>query len=214
MNTFTKRPPVLFLIVLSIALTGSAQVKTRRIEQPDRFVYPNTPIQVSFCLDGKALSGRELEGGSDWLNRLSLDVTNASDKTIKSLLINLVIKEPIYGARVATPETAGIVITVELRHSAIKILPAGDRITLKPPAPVVDYWTKYAREQGIEDIEKVILDIREVGFIDDTGWSMGRRTRKDPETGRSLFVIEDRGPPALSLPTSSLTPNRPRFFFF
>ncbi len=212
-KTITKGAAVLLAIICAVFVCG-AQDKLRRVEQPAKFIYSNTPIQVGIRIDGQEMPSREAQAGPDWLRRISLDVTNMSGKDINSLLINLMLKEPKYGAKEATPETAGIVITVELRHSAIKILPAGDRITLKAPTTMVDYWTKYAREQGIEDIEKVILDIRQVGFTDDTGWFMGRRTRKDPESGRSVFVIEDNGPPVLSLPTSSLTPNRPRFFFF
>lgn len=213
MKTIAKGAAVLLVMICAVFVCA-AQDKLRRVEQPAKFVYPNTPIQVVVSLDGKQVPDREAQAGPDWLRKISLEITNTSGKDINLLWINLMLKEPIYGASVASPETAGIVITVELRHSAIKVLPAGERITLKPPVTMVDYWTKYAREQGMEDIEKVILDIRQVGFTDDTVWTRGRLSRKDPETGRSVFITEKPEPPVLKSPTSILIPNRPRFFFF
>jgi hypothetical protein len=205
----------ILLVIVCAAFACSAQDKLRRIEQPAKFVYPNTPIQVAFSFDGKQVPNKEVLAGPDWLKKISLEVTNTSAKDINWLLINLMLKEPIYGAREATPETAGIVITVELPFSEprTKVLPAGGRVTLKPPDRLVDFWTKYAREQGIEDIERVILDIKQVGFTDDTAWTRGRLSRKDPETGRMVFVTENPDPPILHLPSSILVPEASSFFF-
>ena len=214
MKTIAKVAVVL-LVIICAAFVGAAQDKLRKIEQPAKFVYPNTPIQVVVNLDGKQMPNREAQAGPDWLRKISLNVTNISGKDINSFLIDLMLKEPKYGAMEATPETAGIVITLDLRFSEpnIKVLPAGETITLKPRAAQVDYWTKYARQQGVEDIEKVILDIRQVGFTDDTGWDLGRRTRKDPESGRSVFVTELSEHPVLHSPTSIFTADPFRFFF-
>ena len=187
------------LAVLCGVFLCMAQDKLRTVEQPAKFKYPNTPISVELKLDGKEMPDRKAKGGPDWIRKLTLEVTNTSGKEISSLWINLVLREPVLGAREATPETAGIVITVELRHSNIQVLAAGDRITLKPPPAMVDYWTKYARQQGMDDIEKVTLDIRQVGFTDDTVWTRGRLSRKDPKTGRLVFISKNRGFDALVL---------------
>lgn len=203
---------VLLIIICGVSAIA-AQDKLRQIVQPAKFVYPNTPIEVTFSLDGKQLPNREIQAGPDWLRKISLDVANTSSKDINLLWINLILKEPVYGANVSSAETAGIVITVELRHSGIKVLPAGDQITLKPPATMVDYWTKYALEQGIEDIQKVILDIRQVGFTDNTTWTRGRLSRKDPKSGRMVFVT-DPAPPDLQSSTSIFVPVTPPVLFF
>ena len=213
MKTIAKGTAVLFLIICAV-FVGAAQDKLRQVEQPAKFVYPNTPIQVVVNMDGKEMPDRKAQAGPDWLQMISLEITNTSGKDINLLWINLMLREPKYGFTEPLPGVAGIVITVELRQSAIKVLPAGDRITLKPPATMVDYWTKYAREQGIDDIVRVILDIRQVGFTDDTVWTRGRVSRKDPESGRYVFITEKPEPPPLHSPTSILIPNRPRFFFF
>ena len=215
MKTVAKGAAVLITVICAVFVCA-AQDKLRRVEQPAKFVFKNTPIQVAVSMDGKELPNREVQAGPDWLRKISLEVTNISGKDINWLLINLMLKEPRYGATEATPETAGIVITVELPFSEprIKVLSAGDRVTLKPPVSMVDYWIKYAREQGMEDIDKVILDIKQVGFTDDTGWTRGSRTRKDPATGRSVFVTDNPEPPIRHSPTSILIPDRPRFFFF
>ncbi len=193
MKTISKGTAVLLIIICG-AFAGAAQDKLRRVEQPAKFVYPNTPIEVVVNIDGKQMLERKAESGPDWLKRISLEVTNTSGKDINWLCINLTLREPALGVRAPTPETAGIVITVELRYSDIKVLLAGERITLKPPVTMVDYWTRYAREQGMEDIEKVILDIRQVGFTDETAWFRGIRSRKDPETGKPVFVTEKPEP--------------------
>ncbi len=180
------------LVVICGVFVCAAQDKLRRVEQPAKFIYKNTPIEVEVKMDGREMPDRKVQAGPDWLRKISLEVTNISGKDINWLLINLMLKEPIYGARETTRETAGIVITLELPFSEpnIKVLPAGEKVTLKPPVNMVDYWTKYASEEGIDDIEKVILDIKQVGFTDDTAWTRGRLSRKDPETGRSVFITE------------------------
>jgi len=189
------------LLILVFGIFGvAAQDKVRRIEQPAKFVYSNTPIQVAIVLDGKEISSREVRAGSDWLRRIGLQVTNSSGKDINSLWINLMLKEPVYGASVVDAHSAGIVITIELRHSDVKVLKAGDQVTLKPPVALVDYWLKYAREQGMLDIERVILDIKQVGFTDDSGWERGSPTRKDPLSGRWVFVY------AIQPETNGVTP--------
>lgn len=214
MKTVSKGAAVLLVIICAVFVCA-AQDKLRRVEQPAKFVYPNTPIQVAVSMDGKQLPDREVQAGPDWLRRISLEVGNISGKDINWLLINLMLREPKYGVSKPTPEETGIVITFELPYSGpnVKVLLAGDRITLKPPVSAVDYWTKYAREQGMEDIEKVILDIRQVRFTDDTGWYLGQRTRKDPESGRRVFVTDNPEPPDLHLPTSILIPDALASFF-
>lgn len=192
MKTIAMGVAVLIAIICA-TFACFAQEKLRRVEQPAKFVYKNTPIQVVVKMDGEPLPSRKILAGPDWLQRISLEVTNLSRKDINGILINLLLREPPYG-RKATLETVGIEINFELQHSEpkIKVLLAGDRATLKPPVSVVDKWTEFALKHGMEDIESVILDIRQVRFTDDTGWSLGSQTRRDPETGRQLFVAEQR----------------------
>ncbi|MGE3465578.1 MAG: hypothetical protein AB7J13_01480 [Pyrinomonadaceae bacterium] len=151
------------------------QEKLRRVEQPVKFVYKNTPVEVVINLDGKPMSNWRAQAGPDWLERISLDVTNVSNKDIKWLLINLMIREPKYGAREATAQTAGIAIPFEIPYSGpdVIVIRAGEHITLKPPVSAISYWTEYARKQGIEDVEKVLLDIAQVKFTDDSHWYRG-----------------------------------------
>lgn len=176
------------LVIICAVFAGAAQDKLRRVEQPAKYVYSNTPIEVVVNIDGKEMPNREIKAGPDWLHRITLEITNTSGKDINWLWINLMLREPKYGATERKPENAGIAIPVELRHTDVKVLSAGDRITIKPSTQFIDVWTKYALENGMKDIEKVILEIRQVLFTDDTGWYIGYRTRKDTESGRYLFV--------------------------
>lgn len=207
MKIFLKAPVILLIVICAVA--GSvAQDKLRRIEQPAKFTYSNTPIQVLVKMDGEPLPAREIVTGPDWLRRLSLEVTNTSGKDINWLSILLTLREPPPGVSKPSFNIAGIVIPVELRHAGLKVLSAGSKVTIKPPTQNVDYWIKFALENGLTDIEKVILEIRQVGFTDDTGWYIGSPTRKDPESGRYLFVT---GNP--DHPISLILPKMDRLFF-
>jgi hypothetical protein len=172
-KSILKIAPIVLTILCCFAASFS-QDKLRTIEQPAKFTYPDTPIRVELKFDDKEMPDRKVIAGPDWIGRISLEVTNTSRKDIGSLWINLTIREPVLGVREPSPETAGIAIPVELRQSSIQLLSVGNRIDLKPPVATVDYWTKNAREQGINDIEKLILDIRQVGFTDGTVWTRGR----------------------------------------
>lgn len=189
----------MFFLAFVLVLCATAQDKLRRIEQPAKFTYSNTPIQVLVKMDGEPLPSREIVTGPDWLRRLSLEVTNTSGKDINWFSILLILREPPPGVSKPSLDIAGIVIPVELRHSGLKILSAGSKITIKPPNQNIDYWTKFALDNGMKDIEKVILEIRQVGFTDDTGWYLGSPTRKDPESGRYLFVTGNPDPGSASV---------------
>jgi len=155
MKMIAKGAAVL-LVIISAFFSGAAQDKLRRVEQPDKFIYPETPIQVGVSMDGKQLLNREVKAGPDWLRKISLDVSNISGKDINWILINLVLKEGKPGITVPSPETAGIAITVELSYSepTIKLLKAGARVPLKPPDNVVDTWTKNAGQPRIKSCHK------------------------------------------------------------
>ncbi len=197
----------IFFIVSHAAIHVPAQEKLRRIEQPPKFTYSNTPIQVVVKMDGEPLPSREIMAGPDWLKRLSLEVTNISGKDINWLSILLMLREPPPGVSKPSLDIVGIVIPVELRHAGLKVLSAGSKATIKPPTQNVDYWIKFALENGMTDIEKVILEIRQVGFTDDTGWYIGKPTRKDPESGRYIFLTANP-----DHPVSILLPKMELFF--
>jgi len=182
------RGVVTLIFVFCAAFMCTAQEKARRVEQPAKFIYPNTPIQVEVKLAGKDLVGKEAKAGSDWIQNLKIVVTNTSGKDISSFWINLTIREPILGLASPPPGSEGIVIPVELRTSSVKVLLAGQTLTLSPSEELVEQWTKHVKSQGMNDIEKLILDIRQVGFTDGVVWTRGRLSRKDPTTGRYVFI--------------------------
>lgn len=192
MNIVAKGATVLLLILCAVFLC-IAQEKLRRVEQPSKYTHANTPVEVDVNIDDTKMVQRSARTGPDWLRRLSLDVINTSGKDIKSLFIDLILKE-------ASPEagkgpmsgTPGIVITLELAfaYPKTKIFMAGDRIKLKPPVNVVDHWSERARALGLEDIDKVYLEITRVFFTDGTVWSQGSSFKKDPESGKLIPIRE------------------------
>jgi hypothetical protein len=58
----------------------------------------------------------------------------------------------------------------------------GEQVTLKPPTALVEFYVKHALDQGLIDIEKAILDIRQVGFSDRSVWTRGRLSRMESGT--------------------------------
>jgi len=181
MRSFLSGTIFLFVVLCS-ANFGVAQDKMRRVEQPAKFTYPNTPIQVVINLADKPMLNREARADSDWLNRLSLEITNTSGKDIRFLSINLILRE---GS--AQIPTIAIPIGLENSEPKIKVLAAGDRAVLTTVRPAVDLWLKHLKEQGVADVEKIILSIRQVGFTDGTGWYVGLKTRMDPESGLNVL---------------------------
>ena len=184
MNRVVKGATVLLTILGAVSICV-AQDKLRRVEQPSFYIYPNTPVSVEVKFEGDAMSNREIIAGPNWLHKLSLEVTNTSGKDIRFLRIFLVLRRATREAMRSSkpaPETTSVVITLEfpLSNSAEKILPSGERVTMKPGTSMVELWTNHLRKQGMEDIEKVYLDINRVGFTDGTSWVMGREYRQDP----------------------------------
>jgi hypothetical protein len=176
---------LLFLCAMSIC---NAQAKLRRIEQPEKFIYPNTPIRVEVELNGKNLVGKEALAEPDWIQKLKVVVTNTSGKDISTFSINLTIREPVLGVTSPPSGSEGITIPVEMRTSSVKVLLAGESLAMSPSAELVEQWTKHIKSQGVDDIQKLILDIRQVGFTDGIVWTRGRLSRKDPSTGRYVFI--------------------------
>ncbi|MGE3466596.1 MAG: hypothetical protein AB7J13_06650 [Pyrinomonadaceae bacterium] len=165
---------VFLFVVLGIADFGFAQDKLRRVEQPAKFTYPNTPVQVVVNLDDMPMLNRGTRTSSDWLNRISLEITNTSGMDIRFLSINLILRE-------GTTEIPTIAIPIGLENSEprIKILATGDRTVLRTYSKAVDLWVNHLKEKGgPDDVQKIILSIRQVGFTDGTGWYMGLRERE------------------------------------
>lgn len=158
----------LLLLTLVSAFTVNAQEKLRRVEQPTSFTYKNLPITIVVHFDDKEMIGREVVAGPDWLHHLSLDVTNASGKDIKSLHINLVL-------HVGSSQAPKISIPVEMPNSTpkIKIFSPGTRSIFKPTKNDIDFWTNEMKKLGVDDIDRVTLDIRQVIFSDGEIWYRG-----------------------------------------
>jgi len=203
------------VLVFCSFVAGAAQSKLRRIEQPERFVYKNTPIEIRFFVDDKQLVNGQIYEGSDWLRRLRLEVANISPKNISSFRVDLMLREPKSASQGSQAENSGIVITYDLRYAnpPTKVLQANTSVVLMPPVGMIDYWTEYAREQGLTDIDRVSFEIRQVTFTDDTGWMLGSPTKRDPQTGRMLFVKDELSPSPLLLSSNLMVqPFKSSFF--
>ena len=183
----------MLLLVLCAACLCNAQERGRQIEQPAKFSYSNAPVQVEIKLNGKDIVGKEVEADDDWISNLKLQITNISGKNITSFWINLIIREAVPNITPATPESTGVLVPIEFQRTQTKntIFTAGQSMSVSPPKKMVEFWTNFVRSQGMNEIDKLILDIRQVGFTDGSVWNRGRLTAKDPETGRFVRLNFD-----------------------
>lgn len=217
MKAIAKRVLLFFTIcaaVICVPQGSPAQNKLRTILEPKRYLYPNRPVEiVSISVADRPFLNMQTHADSDWLLNLNITVKNTSGKDIVWIATDLILREEEAGrSRLVIPVYFG----QGRGGTAEKLLPAGLETTLKARKDDVDYWLKYCKTQGIEDIDKIIVDIRSVLFTDDTGWYVGVPTRKDPQSERYRPVMDGLSDYWLSFlePSTNVIMSTPGSFFF
>lgn len=196
MNIIAKGAVVLLTIICAV-FVSAAQDKLRQMEQPAKYVYPDNPVEIIVTsVADKPLINGQIMADSNWLRNLNLKIKNVSGKDIKWIEMNLILREDGPGlSRIVLPVYFG-----ETKPDKIPVvLAAGKMTTLQPRQDDVDFWVRYCKNQGIEDIDRIILDIRRIRFTDDTGWYVGIPTIKDPTTNYYRPVNVNEPDPALSI---------------
>jgi hypothetical protein len=184
----------LLFFTTSIAV---AQEKIRTIQ--DRPLIENSPITVvSRELGDKTFDTRNrVVGDRDWLSHLTLSVKNVSNKNIVYFNIDLII--PKQGEM---PGTIGLFIYYGNRMAPgwvasgdsnikEKVIRPGDVMKVKVSDDEFLYWDKVLKKYGVEDIERVTLDIRTVHFDDGTGWQLGIPLRQDPNNPKTWWPLAE-----------------------
>lgn len=166
------------------------QDKLRKIDE-DRYRYKNTPISVTYELGDQPFAFRnETTANSEWLRELNLNVTNISEKTIKSFTIQLIIeRQGSMQYQAAMPirfpldgEPLLDALGKPTGRYKTHILKPGDSVKLRGPDSVNRHsiLETLKNRDGIRDISTVFLDIRYVYFEDGTNWSLGIDFVPDP----------------------------------
>lgn len=177
------------LLLCYFPIVTSAQEKLRIIHETEQ---EDTPIVVvsrqvgDRPVDRNYRNRHGIMAGQDWINQLTLDVKNVSNKNITYFEINLRI--PKTGTMVHT----GMIVSIFFGNSAAPPAASGEPNSKQDfliPGGVVKVkindsqrtqMENFLKEYDAEDVELLEMDIREVHFDDGTGWSLGIELRQDP----------------------------------
>lgn len=178
------------LLLCQIVSVANAQEKIRIIQQlqPE-----NSPVVVVNRRVGERLVDRKSENrygivaGHNWLNELSFDVKNITNKSVTYIDLQLDIPKSgkmerngmvvsfIFGNRAASVTT-----THKDSSRLLELLKPGEVVKLKISELVREKLEAYLKKYDAEDVEQIRVDIREVHFDDGTGWYLGHELKQDP----------------------------------
>jgi len=171
---------VLLLVPLCIA-----QEKIRTLE--NEYPYPNQPIEiVSRQLGDKPfIDEKRVLGGRDWLGKLTLGIKNVTNKNILSFDINILVRKdgtPAMGIpinfRTYTKETENNARTVD-GEKKIGVLRPGETAKVRVSDHAMSIFERELTKIGLEDFDRVTVDIRFVYFDDGSRWVMGKELPAD-----------------------------------
>lgn len=164
------------------------------------------PVPPPVRLKGLKMSGRRVEAGGrfdapdNWLDGLSADVENLSEKNIERLQVEFIFPAATQGEpALLVPVSYGKVYNSG-RSNAASRAPVGPGVSvtfaLASKASVVR--EELARRHLRGDVVHVRL--ARVEFDDGTGWPLGRNTRRDPENPLRWNILYEEEASALSAP--------------
>jgi hypothetical protein len=151
----------------------------------------NCPVKIRLVKTKKRIvrTNEEFSDDDDWLQGLSLRAINRSDKTVTYVGVDLVFRK-------TKDQTAGMPAAFRLNYGSDPLwLEPGDPIpapTVKPIGPgeeaeivLTDYLHDQlkdylARTGFFPNHTNLELDIRVLGFSDETMWNLGKWLKRDP----------------------------------
>jgi hypothetical protein len=193
----------LFLIFLALGVNAWSSANKSSAEQENtehkvikHLSYPNQPVDISkIKVKGKAIKLNEKigENGDDWLNDLSIEATNISDKTITYIEMNLDFPET---------KTSGNMMTFPLKYgqnprAAIvtgqpESLPPNQTTTFNLSGQILTSLKDFiGRRHSLSNLKKVTIHLNQVSFEDGTIWTGGSFFRVDPNNPKRYIRLEN-----------------------
>ncbi|MFM9905769.1 MAG: hypothetical protein ACKVQJ_14495 [Pyrinomonadaceae bacterium] len=200
----------IFISVVTLIITSFcySQIKLRTVDQ-EKYKKTNEPILVSYELGAKPfLNDNKTTGGPDWLKDLSLNVKNASQKTITYFYIQLIVeKQGTMSNRnaitVSFPGQGEPVLDSFGRPTGkykTSFLKPGENVRVKVSDNQLRSLSDDLRKQEITDIDSVSIDIRYVYYEDGSRWMLGHEVKPDPSRGNEdKWVLDSNEPKVLTL---------------
>jgi hypothetical protein len=190
---------VLMFLAGSLCLTVWQQ-NAQKSELIVQFLSGTEPVKpVSFNVKNKNLSfGTNFAESDDWLKVFSVDIQNASGKSVTYVDLGVFVLRPKgdvsppfhfsitkgnkksaleqkdTGLLFASSKSSNHLLTVQLSE--------GEYLSIRDSLDRLGYPSK---------IERLELQVEEVGFSDGTFWSLGKWFRADPEKPENLIPIVD-----------------------
>ena len=190
---------VLTFLAGSLCLTVWQQ-SAQKSEITIQFLSGTEPVKpVSFNVKNKNLSfGQGFSGSEDWLRDLSVDIQNPSGKSVVYVDIGVFVLRPkgddaphfhfsiTKGNKKNALEQKDTGLSFAFSKSSDHLLNVqlseGEYSAIRDSLDRLGYPSK---------VERLELQVEEVGFSDGTFWSLGKWFRADPEKPGSLIPIVD-----------------------
>jgi len=174
--------------ILLTALLSNAQERIRTVEKGVQ--YPNCPIEiVDRALGDKPfIDDTRASGDKDWLKTITFVVKNVSTKNILSFDIDLLVKKkekillgiPV-NFRTYNESTAHNALTLDGKKK-IGVLRPGEVVKVKISERAMSVFGNELEKSGIEDLDRVTIDVRFIYFDDGTRWILGQEGAYDEKT--------------------------------
>lgn len=189
---------ITILIALVCTFSVFAQEKPRTLVKSEHY-HAGAPVEiVEISLRGTRINFNETQMvASNWVGGLSFKVKNVSAKTITFFNIGLEVPASennpyrlVFPVRFSVPlhiDDAGVAHPTDLP----KLLLPNATIDVKVHDQSLKAFSSHLGKLGADDFDKLIVDIEEVQFNDDTGWSHGWEWKRIPTNRNKRVRLND-----------------------
>lgn len=163
--------------------------------------YPNQPIEVvGRAIEKKQFTdGNRVVGDRDWLKHLILSVKNVSNKNILAFDINVWIRKEGYMPtgvsipmffRTFTTSTDSNALNAD-GEKKIGTLRPGEVVKLRITDNNLSKFGAILKQYGVQDLERVKIEIPMVYYEDESRWSGGQESKPDPDNPEERIPINN-----------------------
>lgn len=179
-----------FFIVIVLILGSSfvtAQTAERTVKDKS---FENAPATVvgKFVGQESFKTREKTYAEKDWLKNFAFEVQNVSGKQISS--IHFLVEVQKQG-------TMSLPLAVPVVYFATKeseVIKPGEVVLVKFPVDTFRNINKLLEKDEASDVEKVILSVRQVYFVNNTRWVEGIESKMDPKDPNSWIRISGNEP--------------------
>lgn len=192
MNRYRVRHTLLLMVAISLCLTGTLAASAALNTEKDRVLvrkpWPVEPVKivgVKTKNKGEVELGKSFTDEDDWLDGLTLKISNGHDKTVTALSISLVFRRepgdtrPPFGYSLRFgPSPRSLAY---LQRDPNKVIKAGETLELQlTPQNYQSISQGFAQTGYTSSVSRVEMEVKEVGFDDGSMLYSGMMYLQDP----------------------------------